>query len=243
MGFIVPLANLTPLAIITRAATVYVALVVFWRLIGRRETARLGPYGFVLAVLVGIVAAAPLTAGDIPVGAPLLSIAVLGVLWVVTSWAGQKSNFLHSWLTGEPTLLVAGGKVIPENLARTRLNLAELLSHLRRQGSPDLNDVEFALLEPDGRISVALKSHARPATPGQLHIPTRRGGLPATVIRDGHIIPQGLRKARVDRAWIENSLSEKGLKTEDVLVAIVDGAGTLYVQQRNGGRSPEDAPP
>lgn len=148
-------------------------------------------------------------------------------------------SFLSFWnpanrfLVGKPEVLVENGQILQANLIKFQISTDELLTGLREKGFHNLADVEFAMLEPNGKLSVAPKSQARPVTPKDLHLATNYEGMTAALVVDGMVDEVNLKKVNLDRLWLLNALLRKGAPgPEAVLYAGLDTQGNLLVVRR-----------
>jgi len=117
-----------------------------------------------------------------------------------------------------------------KNLTRTRIQINELISELRIQGVFSIADVEFAILEPGGKISVQKRSQKHPLTPSDLNIPTQYDGLPTNLIIDGSIQKNALKSLSLSKAWLFHQLKKQNiLDASEISLAQLDTKGNLYV--------------
>lgn len=123
---------------------------------------------------------------------------------------------LYKWfnhiISGEPTILIKHGKLIPNNLKQTRFSLMELLSTIRANGVPDIEDIEYAILEPNGEITILPQVDLIPVTPRSLKIDMEYKGLPIAVILEGKIQHKNLKLIHKDETWLHSELEKKGYK-------------------------------
>ncbi len=136
-------------------------------------------------------------------------------------------------IQGEPIVLIKNGKILEDTMRKVRINLDDLLMGLRRNKLPNLSDVEFAILEPNGKISVIPKSQARPVRPQDLKIDTQYEGLPVMVIEDGNILEDNLEENNLDSKWLEKELKRQGIHdVNEVFAATLDTQGRLFVSKK-----------
>jgi uncharacterized membrane protein YcaP (DUF421 family) len=213
-----------------RAVIVYAALVFCTRLTGRREVAGLDAYSLVVALTVGSLGSPPLADASASLSAALISIALFYSLNFVFFYLERRSPVLAKLFGDEPLVLVENGKVVEDNLLKAHYNMDNLLGQMRLKGALHLADVEFAVLEPSGDFSLALKSQARPATPGDLGLSPPERGWPVTIIHDGRLNRENLAGTRHDELWVRTTLQSKGIdRLEDVLYMSVDDQENVYV--------------
>ncbi|MBC7324230.1 MAG: DUF421 domain-containing protein, partial [Moorella sp. (in: Bacteria)] len=133
-------------------------------------------------------------------------------------------------ISGEPTVVVHNGKILEGNMKKMRYNLDELAMQLRQKNVFDIADVEYAILEPDGDLSILLKSQKRPLTPADLRLPTRYEGVPTELVMDGEILFQNLEQNKLDEKWLIQQLQAQGVHDiSQVDYAVLRSNGSLYV--------------
>ena len=228
--------NLPLWAFAVRTVIMFVFLVAAVRVMGLREVAQLSPFDFAVAVTIGSIAATPLGRSNSSLVDALISVAAFAGLEVLLALIGLRSRPLANLLTGTPTILIADSRIIERNMRRTRVNNEELLSLLRIQNVPDPADVEFAVLEPNGRLSVVKRSQVEPATPRDLGLPTPYRGLPTVLVDDGEVKDDALAGTGLTRAWLLAELKKRGLLPQGVLLAVLNSEGFLYVQEKSAPR-------
>lgn len=196
------------------------------RLIGKKSISQLTSYDFTSLMILANVAAEPLVF-KISSKAFLGSITI-AVVAVIIGWLSLRKRFYN--LDSKPDIVIINGKVDREVLKRNRMNLPFLLSLLRLQGYANVSDVEFAIIEPDGNLSVIPASQNRPVTPNDLNINTKYEGITLPLIIDGEIQYNNLKFAKLDTAWLNQEISKSGVsKPEDVFLAELDTSGMLHI--------------
>jgi len=198
-----------------RTIILYLVLILSMRLMGKRQIGQMEAGEFVVAMLIADLAAVPMQDSSIPLLSGLVPLITVLGLELVLSFLVLKSVALRRLLCGKPVILIDNGKVLQENLRRTRLTLDELVSHLRQKDILDLNTVQYAILETDGNLSV----FPYPEKGAQY--------LPVTIIEDGFFSKENLQKAGKDEAWLSRILEENGSQIRNTLLLTVDGAGNV----------------
>ncbi len=211
-----------------RTVLIYVIVLAVVRLMGKREIGQFSPFDFVVAIIVAEIATMPLVS-DLPLWHAIIPLAVLTLLEIVLSFAALHCRKLRSILDGKPQVVIKGGHILKEELRRARYNLDDLLSQLREIGYPKPEDIEVAVLETSGRISVVPKSNKRPLTPEDLGLTPPYEGLPAVVIMDGEICPEQLNRCNLSRELLEKKLKDLGLDCKKVFLATVEKDGQLFI--------------
>jgi uncharacterized membrane protein YcaP (DUF421 family) len=225
------------LVIFVRTLVLYTIVVIVMRLMGKRQIGQLQPYELAVAIMISELAAVPMQNTGIPLLAGIIPILTLLVAQILISFVSLKSTKARGIICGKPSILIENGKINESNLRREMYTLNDLLEQLRIKDTPNIADVEFAVLETNGQLSIIPKSQKRPINPEDLQLPTNYEGLPLDIIIDGGIIFKNLRKVNLDENWLSKELAKKGVKSsKDVLFASLDSNGNLYCQTKYGSQ-------
>ena len=207
-----------------RTIVLYLVLIGVIRLMGKRQIGEMEASEFVVTMLTANLAAIPMQDSGIPLYSGLVPIlTVLGVE-LVLSWLIMKSVVIRKILCGKPVILIENGKLLQDNLRRTRVTLDELTGHLREKDVLDIRTVQYAILETDGNLSVFPYPKERPASAKDAGIQAKPQFLPVTIIEDGYFSQENLQKAGKDEAWLRDVLKEHNTAREDTLLLTVDAA-------------------
>lgn len=218
---------------IIRTLILFTVVVVTLRLMGKRQIGQLQPYELVIIIMLSELAAIPMQDIGIPLFSGLLPILTLLVAEVTLSYISLKSVKARDFICGTPVVLIEGGKILEKELHRTRFNINDLLEELRSKNFPNVSDVEFAILETSGHLSVIPKSQKRPLVPEDLNLSTKYEGLPLALVIDGQVMDKNLQKARLNHGWLKSELDKFGIKSfKDVLFASLDTEGKLFYQAK-----------
>jgi uncharacterized membrane protein YcaP (DUF421 family) len=154
----------------------------------------------------------------------------------LTGMMTVKSRPLRKLIEGEPTVVIHNGRILEHNMAKLHYNVDNLLNQLREKNVFNIEDVEFALLEGNGGLSVLLKSQKRPLTPSDLGIPTSYEGLSSEIIVDGQVIYQNLKQNNLDEQWLIAELRKRGYNSpRDIVLATLSSDGELYIDNKKDG--------
>lgn len=221
------------LLVLVRTLILFAVVVVVLRLMGKREIGQLQPYELVIVIMLSELAAIPMQNTGVPLVNGLIPILTLLVAQVALSFTCLKSERARGLICGTPAVLIQNGKILEHELARQRYNINDLLEQLRIKNVPNIADVEFAILETDGQLSIIPKSQRRPLVPEDLNIPTRYEGLPTPLIIDGFVDRESLARINLDENWLKGELQKFGLSDyKQVLFASLDCDGKLYCQAK-----------
>ena len=206
-----------------RALVGFAALLLAGKVMGQKWTV-------VAGVAVAVLAAGMAVFHAIPIWDFLLALAVWAGAAMGMQWLSVRLLDVRTFLQGTPTVLVQEGKVMDNNLRTAKLTVQDMMTLLREKDAFKLSDVETAVLEPDGQVSVLLKTDRQPVTPSTLHLTMANEPSPHVVIVDGEVMPSGLADAGKERPWLLEEVRKQGAKNvTDVFFAQVDGQGNLYV--------------
>lgn len=226
-----------------RAVVVYFVILIVTRILGKRELGQVSPFDFVVAIMLGELAVLSIDDSRMPILLGLVPITIITVLHVAIAYVSMKSSFARVVLSGRPTVMIENGRIIEKNLAALHFNVNDLLGSLREKGVFDLNDVEFAIMENTGKLSVLLRSQKRPLTPDDIDVPTVYEGMTKPLIIDGQVQENYLREANLSQQWLEERLRKIGVGCQDVLLASLDTRGQLYVSRRDQPHGPSTHEP
>lgn len=215
--------------IIIRATGAVIMLFVLTRILGKRQISQLTFFEYITGIALGDLAGTMSTDLEANYFHGVASLLVWFALPFGMELLTLKSIRLRHLLDGQSTVLIQEGKVMEKNLKKERFTADELLEQLRTKNIFKVADVEFALLEPSGELSVLLKEENQPLTPKHMGIQVSPADNPKTVIIDGEILDEPLTKAGLNRGWLHTELEKQGVAQQNVFLAQVDNMKQLYV--------------
>lgn len=207
-----------------RTLLLYMVLIFCVRLMGKRQIGEMEPAEFVVTMLLANLAAIPMQDGAIPLYSGLVPILTVLGMELVLSGLIMHSVVFRRFLCGKPVILINNGKILQENLRRTRVTLDELTGHLREKDVLDIRTVQYAILETDGSLSVFPYPKERPASAKDAGIHPKQQFLPVTIIEDGYLSQENLKQAGKDETWLNQVLRENNTETKETLLLTVDAA-------------------
>ncbi len=218
-----------------RTIVLYLVLIFSIRLMGKRQIGQMEASEFVVTMLVANLASIPMQDAAIPLYSGLVPIlTVLGVELVLSGLI-LRSVMLRRFFCGKPVILINNGKILAENLRKTRVTLDELMGHLREKDVLDISTVQFAILETDGNLSVFPYPKFQPPSARDAGVQAGKQYLPVTVIEDGFVSRENLRQAGKDEAWLRKVLSQHSAQAEQTLLLTVDaGDRILWIGKEAG---------
>ncbi|NLU53661.1 MAG: DUF421 domain-containing protein [Clostridiaceae bacterium] len=221
------------LGLIAKTFFLYLVVVATMRVMGKRQIGQLQPFEFVVAMMISELAAIPLSEDDRKIHHALIPIAVLLVSQLIMSYISIKGVRIREIICGRPTLLIRHGKLLEKNLKKEMYTINDLLEQLRFNSVQSIKDVEYALLETNGQLSVIVNSQKRPVTPEDLKIETKPESFSHDLIIDGKLIGRTLETLNLKREWVDQKLAEMGITDySQVFYASIDKDNSILVQKR-----------
>ena len=205
-----------------RSIILYLVLIATIRLMGKRQIGQMEASEFVVTMLVANLASIPMQDGGIPLFSGIVPIlTVLGIELLLSALC-LRSIRLRKVFCGKPVILIENGRILRENLERTRVTLDELSGHLREKDVLDPRAVQYAILETNGNLSVFPYPKERPASAKEAGIPVKKQYLPVTIISDGHLLRENLTFAGKDEDWLNRILQQHNTSITDTWLLTVD---------------------
>ena len=226
------------LIVLIRTCIMYAALLLSVRLMGKSELSKMSPFQLVVVFMIAELAAIPIDSQDASLVNGLIAIFALMLLQIALSYFSMKSEGFKNFISGKPAVIIENGQLNVKELKRQRISTTDLLEQLRIDGCPSVSDVEYAVLEANGQLSVRRKAETVAVTPKDLGLPVSRGALPVVIISDGNLYSRNLSYAGMDAAAFEARLQEAGVgSVKDVFLAFCDSDRRLhiYLADKNKG--------
>ncbi|MCC5467860.1 YetF domain-containing protein [Pelosinus baikalensis] len=228
--------KISPFIFVLRTIVVGVMLYIEGKVLPHRSGGQFAGYDFAFFWMMGGLTAAPLFEPKISIINTVAVVTVIYLLHYLISYIAVKNRVFAKYVLGQAVPLISGGKLLRHNMAQNYFPLELLLSDLRTVDAPNLSEVEVAVLETSGHVSVLKKSDYQPVTPKDLTIATGGGGLPTILVNDGKVIRENLHKLGYDEKWLRDQLLKKGITDiQEVYAAMVDSAGELYYSVKTQG--------
>lgn len=215
--------------IIIRSTSAYITLLVLGRLIGRKLISKITFFDFLVGVTIGSLAVRMALGSEDSLLLATISAIVITILVLITDYLNIKSFNFRNLVDGKPVILISNGKILDYNLKKVRITINKLMMQLREKDIFNAEDVEFAIIESDGEISIIPKSNKQPITTGDLNMSTNYKGLTNDIIIDGKIMYDNLKCTNYDEQWVKRQLKSHNINNvQDVFYAGVDTSGNFY---------------
>lgn len=206
-----------------RTLILYILIVIVLRLLGKRQIGQLQPSELVVALIIADLAAVPMANVGIPLISGIVPIITLFIMEELLSFISMKSERARGIICGKPSILIERGVIMESELRRIRYNLNDLLEQLRLKNFPNVEDLDYAILETSGQLSVIPRPEVTPATIKDLNLKTNVQNLPVTIIIDGRVISDNLYKIGLSNDWLNNELKTNKIKSiKDVFFAYLN---------------------
>ena len=205
------------------------ALFVITKAVGHKQISELDFFDYLSGITVGSVAAELATELEEPLR-PLTALAVYGAVSVFLSFLTHKLPKTRKFINGAPSILMDGGKLFRKNMKKANIDLSEFMVMCREAGYFNLGDIETAVFEQNGRLSILPKSEKQPLSPSLVGITPRKSEIFTEVIMDGRILGENLSRAGLTPEWLENKLKAFGYgSAKEVFLALLDKEGEITV--------------
>lgn len=215
-----------------RSILIYIFVLIVMRLMGKREIGQLQPFELAIAIMIADLASIPMTDPGIPISNGIISILGLLVMHLIISIINMKSIKAREVICGRPTILVYRGKIDEKALKKERFTINELEERLRGNNVINLGDVEYAILETSGQVTVIQKPEKRNTIPEDFNIVPEYEGIPYDLVVDGKIMDDNLKAIGKNREWLKKQVEKFKMNPEDALVVTYDGKGQIFCQKK-----------
>lgn len=219
--------------VFARTLILYLLVVIVMRIMGKPQIGELQPFELVIAIMISELAAVPMADTEIPLINGIIPILTLLLAQVTLSYWSLKSEKARAFICGRPSIIIEKGRINQNEMRRLRMNMNDLLEQLRVKNFPNISEVDYAILETNGALSVIPKADSRPVVTKDLGIKLPSPGLPLSLVVDGNVIEHNLDNLHLTRDQLLQRLSPQGVKRlEDLFYASIDEAGSVTWQKK-----------
>ncbi len=223
--------NTEILKIVATATLSVVALFIITKIMGHKQVAQLDFFDYVSGITIGSIGAELATELEKPYK-PMIALVIYGFASFLLNLFAQKIPKTRKYINGAPSILLNNGKLLRANLKKAKLDLSEFMLLCREQGYFDLDEIQTAVFEHNGKLSILPKAKSRPATPEDLNLSVKDAHIGVEVIMDGRILGENLSRMGLNEIWLKKQIKKQGYKAaEDIFLGIyrkADGDLTLY---------------
>lgn len=217
-----------------RAISSLITLFLITKMLGKKQVSQLSLFDYVIGISIGNFAAEMTINLESKEINGIWAVVLFGLFAYLISYLTMKSIVLRRFFMGTPTILIQDGKILEENLRKMKFDINDMLEEVRSAGYFDLSQVEYAVLEANGEVSILPKPEYRPLTPKDMNIKVPKEGLCSNVIIDGKIMHKNLKNIKKDEKWLNKELKIKGYRDiSKILLATIDVNEKLVIYERN----------
>lgn len=220
------------LIVFLRSIVLYIIVLIVMRLMGKREIGQLQPFELAIAIMIADLAAVPMAETGIPISNGIIPILGLLVMHLIISFFNLKSMKIREILCGKPAILIYRGKIDEKVLKKERFTLNELQERLRSSNVVNLGDVEYAILETSGQVTVIQKPDKRTTTPKDFNIIPEYEGIPYDLVVDGKVMYKNLKTIGKDYNWLKKQVNKFNMEPEEALIVTFDGGSQMFCQKK-----------
>ncbi len=218
--------------VIIRSIFAFLILFVITKLLGKRQMSQLSLFDYVIGISIGNFASEMAINLEADYLNAMTAIIVFGFLALIISISTMKSIICRRFFTGEPNVIIQHGKLIYKNMKKNKYDVNDLLEEARSNGYFDLSEIEFAILEANGKVSFLPNGQNKPVTIKDMDLKVNKQGLCSNVIIDGNIMERHLKYVGKDKEWLMHELFVKGKELSDILLATIDVNGKLVIYNK-----------
>lgn len=229
------------LMVIPRSLIALIFLYFITKMIGKKQVSELSLFDYVIGLSIGNFVAEMIVNMDVPYIYGLVAITTFGLFAFFINIITLKSMILRRFIIGTPTIIIQNGKLLEKNLKKSKMDINDLLEQTRIGGFFDINEIEYAILEANGKLSIMPKSINAPLTPKDMNLKPDKKDLVANVIIDSKIMMDNLNQMNKNIDWLEQELKVKGYRDKDkILLATLDINEKLVVYEKNNNLEPHN---
>lgn len=218
-----------------RTLILFSLVVVVMRIMGKRQIGELQPFELVVAIMISELAAVPMADIEIPLLDGIIPILTLLFAQVFLAYLSLISNKARTIICGRPSILIEKGTIIESELRRLRININDLLEQLRVKNYANIRDVDYAILETNGQMSIIPKGASQTINRKDLGLSASDPGLPLTIIIDGMVVKHNLQLFKLTEKELLEKLKEQGVASlQQIFFASIDTTGTITWQKKEG---------
>lgn len=213
---------------VIRSIIIYIVIILSVRIMGKRQIGELKPHELVITILISSVATIPIEENTIPLANSIIPILIFVSFEMIESAISMKSLKFRDMLQGKPVFIIKDGELQQNQLNRLRFTMDDLVDASRQAGAFDISEIENAIVETNGTLSVQLKSEEAPITPKQLGLAVDKAQTPKPIAMDGQIVCEYFSQSSISEDEITIYLAQNNINLNDVMLLTVDNNGELF---------------
>ena len=225
-----------------RTIILYAITMIAMKAMGKRQLGQLQPFELVVILVISDLATLSMQNSGVPIVNSIIPIATITVLQISIAILNLKSEKVRRVSCGTPSVVIKNGEILEGEMRRLRMNVNDLLEQMRSKGFFDISEVEYAVMETNGQLSIMPRAEKRPLQPNDLNLDLDYERPAITLILDGKVNERHLQESGFNENWLKKALAKHNIKkTEDVFFASIDARGHLFCQLK--AKEPEQGSP
>ncbi len=220
------------LTIVLRAVIIYLVVLFLYRIMGKRQLGQMQPFELVLTLIIADLATIPMAEVSVPVLHGIVPVFTLVILHFVLTFFSSVSNKFASFLSGKPVIVINPDGIDYKALKNLNISVDDVFEAIRGCGYFSIEQVQYAIMETNGKMSVLPKSEFCPVTVQDMKLDVEKSVIPVNIINEGKVIKDNLQIAKIDELKVKEVLSKANIKkAKDVLIMTIDKNGAVYLQE------------
>lgn len=221
--------------VVIRGLLSLITLFLVTKLIGKKQVSQLSLFDYVIGISIGNFAAEMTINLESEELYGIIAVLLFGCIAYLVSVGTMKSIKLRRFFMGSPTILIEHGKILQDNFYKVKYDINDMLEQCRVNGYFDISEIDYAIVEANGELSILAKSEYLPVNRNDMKLKVSKNGLCANVIIDGKVMYNNLKKINKDEKWLNKELKLKGKDISDIILATVDINDKVVFYERNKG--------
>lgn len=216
--------------IFIRSVTAFILLLIMTRIMGKKQLSQLTFFDYCVGITIGSVAATMSVDQNVKIANGFISLIIWGLFPIILAYVGMKNRKFIDITDGRPAIVIKNGAVLEKSMKQNQLAIDELMMLLREKSVFKIEDVEMAVLETNGELSILKKAAEQPVTPKVLGIQVEEEQAPTLLIADGTLLEKNIAMLAYSKQWVLDEIKNQGASDiKDVFIAQIDDKGKLYV--------------
>ncbi len=215
-----------------RAVIIYITVIIALRIMGKRQIGEMTPHELVITILVSQVAIIPLQDNAMPLANMVIPILIFVSFEIIVSAVSMKSIGFRNIIQGKPIFVIRNGKLDEKQLKRLRITIDDLMDAVREKGYFDISEIQDAVVETNGNVSVLPKAKESPVTPSQLNLDVNEKSTPVPVVTDGKPVSEYFGQNKIKDSEIKLLVTKSGKEITDIMLLTIDDNGKINIIEK-----------
>lgn len=216
-----------------RTVILYICIIISLRVMGKRQIGELQPSELVVTLLISDIAAVPMQETGIPLTSGIIPIATLVVIELFLSFFMLKFNGFRNLMAGKPVTVIKDGTLLLDQMAKVSMSAEDLMEDMRQAGTFFIEDISYAIVETNGKLSIFPKPQKAPVTPEQMKLPVTNEGISVILVSDGKLAKSSMDFYDIDPNWLHSTLEKENIRMKDIFIMTVNKAMTYQIICKN----------